>query len=128
MQIFILVYPGEAVRLVDFLDIKRVMDAKGKPLMLCYELEYVNYEVDFTNGRFYINDNCICPTDGDILLTDKKVEYRPIWFRRWYRTFQVNEGEIDARWVLFLGWQFTENGRNHKRMMQIHQDGTVGVG
>lgn len=128
MQRFFLRYPNEVVETGDFFEIKRTMDSKGVPLSFRYELGSITVAVSFKTGRFYIDDICICPADGDIILTDKKVEYRPIWFRRWYRTFQVNKGEIDARWILFLGWQFTENGRNHKRTMQIHQDGRVGVG
>lgn len=140
MQLFILVYPGEVVTTDDFCDIKRVIDAKGTPDIIRSTSDNLSCEVNFKNGRFYVNGLCICPAEGDVLLTDRPVEYRPIWwkgdrdtpirapFRRWYRTFQVGRGEIDARWILFFGWQFTENGRNHKRMIQIHQDGTVGVG
>lgn len=128
MQQFFLKYPGEIITTDDFFDIKRIMDKKGTPLMLGCQVDHIYYDVNFTNGWFFINDNGICPADGDILLTDKNVEYRPIWFRRWYRTFKVGKGETGARWILFSGWQFTENGRNHKRMLQIHQDGTVGIG
>jgi len=130
MPKFFLTYPnGETVTLDDFFDIKRTIDRKGNPTILHYQIDGVNAFVDFSTGRFYINELCICPADEDgVLLTNKKVEYRPVWFRRWYRTFDQRGGEIDARWIIFLGWQFTENGRNHKRMMQIHQDGTVGIG
>ena len=131
MPRFILVYSkGETVTLDDFFDIKRTIDKKGSPLKIGYEIEPgIDYWVDLKTGRFYVNGEWICPADEEgILLTDRKVEYRPIWFRRWYRTFDQRGGEIDARWVLFLGWQFTENGRNYKRMMQVRQDGTVGIG
>lgn len=131
MAQFILTYPGEVVKTGVFGDIRRVIKVRGTPTSLRFEIDQGNFEANFANGYFYINNMCVRPAECDLLLTDRKVEYRPIWFRRWYHTFEMgtgSRGEIGAYWILFLGWQFTENGRNFKRMIQIHQDGTVGVG
>lgn len=132
---YFIFYPSGVIIADDFFEIKPVIDFMGDPTALRCKLNNVDCTVDFLTGRFYVNGLCICPADGDVLLTDKKVEYRPIWwqgmrapFRRWYRTFQIGAGEIGARWIIFLGWQFTEKGRNFKRMLQIHQDGTIGIG
>jgi len=134
MQYFILKYPEETVILDDFFEIKRTIDDKGDPDSIRYEISEENphesrfYEVDLQTGCFSVDGCLIQPALDNGVLTHSDVDFRPVWFRRWYRTFQVAKGETGAQWALFLGWQFTEDGRNHKRMLQIHQDGTVGMG
>ena len=130
MPRFFLSYPGSEELEYDFYAIKPTIDKLGSPLSIRYEHEPgVDYLVDLKTGMFYVNGTWLCPTtDEGILLTNRKVEYRPVWFKRHFKTFNLVGGELDSKCAVFIGWQFTENGKNYKRTMQIHEDETIGVG
>lgn len=134
---FILFYADGQVKLDNFNDIKRVIDARGQPSAIQFKLEDLgDYAVNLVRGHFVMGDQIIEPVDGEgVPLTDLKIPYRLIWARRWYRTIrlggQPKPGEPaepePPRWAYRLGWQITLCGKNIKRALMIHEDGRVGM-
>jgi len=94
------------------------------PDTLTYENKGNEYKVDFSNGNFYINDKQI---DHGIHLPDNP-KLRFINFRRVRQIHDASTFElVRSYFEIFIGWQTTINGKNIKRMMRIHQDGTFEI-
>lgn len=69
---------------------------------------------DFTNGTFLVNGTTVHPAgfDGDIL-TNRKVEYTPIYGRRNFR------GDLGELVMPFCGWKANIGGKHYKKVIYI---------
>jgi len=123
---FYLFYPDETVELDDFIKITEYIQKLGTPRSIRYKVYGTDCLVDLQSGMFYINGKSFEPLTTDFSLFGKQIEYRPIWFRRWYRTFQTLRGEVAQECHYYLGFQVTLNGRNYKKMIRIAPSGSIG--
>lgn len=87
----------------------------------------IRVSVDLVRGTVcshHIDDAEVVEPDMDMLRQDK-YQYRLIYFRRVSRNFNSKFQEIGEPSVAyFLGFQYTdENGKNHKRLMRIGNNG-----
>jgi len=81
-----------------------------------------SYTVDLKFGLIFINQ--VQPLELETK-GNKDIKYRLINFRRVTREFDGSMKALSVSRLYFLGWQATVNGKNIKRLMQIHPDGRV---
>ena len=76
--------------------------------------------VNLKNGKFYVNGQTLVPSRGDVeSLADRSYPaYRLIYFKRHFFTFGDRPGE-EVVGLYGIGWQFTEEGKNIKRLLYI---------
>ena len=76
--------------------------------------------VNLKNGKFDVDGQILIPSRGDVeSLTDRSYpSYRLIYFKRHFFTFGDRPGE-EVVGLLGIGWQFTEEGKNIKRLLYI---------
>lgn len=90
----------------------------------------VIYIVDLTIGCIYQTAPKVAlPEPRADMLRSQDYTYRLIYFREVTREFGSNLRELGSpRIVYFLGFQYTdENGKNHKRLCRILEDGRLVV-
>ena len=98
-------------------------------LVLFFLVNQKNKEVflvDLINGcisKTIENSEMLYPR-ADMLRKDQ-YEYRLIYFREVCKKFGTNMKQIGTDTIVyFVGFQYTdENGKNHKRMIKIQEDG-----
>jgi hypothetical protein len=81
------------------------------------------YEVDLVSGTISTFFNSPANIEIDQYRGEQK--YRLIYFRRVVRELSINQNTLNdniKQITFFLGFQYTENERNHKRIMQIFDD------
>jgi len=91
---FYLFYPDEIVELEDFIEIGKHIQQHGAPKSIRYKVYGRDFLVDMQSGMFYVNGKSFEPLTADFSLFGRRIEYKPVYFRRWYRTFQTLRGEI----------------------------------
>jgi len=84
------------------------------------------YSVDLVNGcieQYKSGQETLGPRAD--MLRNGNLKYRLIYFREVERTFNQQLTEIDGpKIIYFVGFQYLDQrGRNHKRIMKIHNDG-----
>ena len=83
---------------------------------------HITYTVDLKFGLIFVGQ--IQPLELETK-GNKDIKYRLINFRRVTRDFGSTMKALSVSRLYFLGWQATVNGKNIKRLMQIHPDGRV---
>ena len=76
--------------------------------------------VNLKNGKFDVDGQTLIPSRGDVeSLADRSYSvYRLIYFKRHFFTFGDRPGE-EVVGLYGIGWQFTEEGKNIKRLLYI---------
>ena len=127
-QKFIVKYHDKTVVGTDFVDVTRAVKVRSDPVGIEFSLPFGTFAVNFITGEFIIDGVRLQPViDGRLIdsrfLREFKIRFRPIWFRQWLRSL---EDASKTERILYLGWQFTVGKRNHKRILQIHENGLFG--
>lgn len=77
--------------------------------------------VDLSNGLFLINGTVFNHPE----LTHKEVDYRLIFFKRVAQNIGVGKNSVSENTRYHVGWQFTEDDTNYKKIFSIDNHGIV---
>ena len=91
-----------------------------------YNKEGHTVEVDLITGQFNVNGQIMHASRGDIenLSNRSDINYRMIYARRHFFGQGVI-GQYDDVGLYLIGYQFTEAGRNYKRILYIYPNGEI---
>lgn len=104
-----------------------VFDNSKTVVKFSLENETEHFVVDLISGNMYFNGKSIALYSADGLpLTNPGTIYRLIYFKRVTQTISTDfVSDPTASMVYFLGWQFTKDNVNTKRILEINPDGTI---
>jgi hypothetical protein len=92
------------------------------------KFQWVNYEtghrvgVNLATGVFFAGNQILHAGEDDVRDLSYRGDYRIIYATR--HTI-IGGGDIPDNYLYLVGWQFTLNGKNYKRILYVRPDGEI---